>query len=418
MYLIVMIGLNLLSTIIQNSSQNLKAFTKKIPLMLLINHFFLLFCGIKKIVECIKDKSKDKSKDKIINDEKGLIYNEPKELDPMDTTIDFCNNINSKDQLIIIGTFLLDGIYYGLITINQKQYEKKTELVINHYYKFLDVLFLFFIFKIYKKIRSYSHQYFSIAIVMISGFGKFISNIYFNGLLKEFKPLLYILLLSCPTTDSFKIFSYKRFVSDTNVSLLNIGFFIALFYLPICPILLSIFHFVGTKVDFIQTYFSLKGLEFPTFGEIGLLCGVSLAYSSKYLVDLIILNKFSPFHLILLATFGDLITDGFFYFKKYPNFNTAELVIRISLYVFEILGILIFIEIIILKCCGLDRNVGESITIRGIEDVKKTDKNYNERIVSEMDILGEETNIGDNKAENDNNNNNNNEDNNTLNSKV
>ena len=87
MYLIVMIGLNLLSTIIQNSSQNLKAFTKKIPLMLLINHFFLLFCGIKKIVECIKDKSKDKSKDKIINDEKDLIYNEPKELDPMDTRI-------------------------------------------------------------------------------------------------------------------------------------------------------------------------------------------------------------------------------------------------------------------------------------------------------------------------------------------
>ena len=62
MYLIVMIGLNLLSTIIQNSSQNLKAFTKKIPLMLLINHFFLLFCGIKRIVECIKDKSKDKMK--------------------------------------------------------------------------------------------------------------------------------------------------------------------------------------------------------------------------------------------------------------------------------------------------------------------------------------------------------------------
>ena len=71
MYLIVMIGLNLLSTVIQNSSQNLKAFTKKIPLMLLINHFFLLFCGIKRIVECIKDKSKDKSKDKIINDEEN-----------------------------------------------------------------------------------------------------------------------------------------------------------------------------------------------------------------------------------------------------------------------------------------------------------------------------------------------------------
>ena len=71
-------------------------------------------------------------------------------------------------------------------------------------------------------------------------------------------------------------------------------------------------------------------------------------------MNLIILNRFSPFHLILIATFGDLITDGFFYFKKYPNFNTAELVIRIILYIFEILGILIFIEVIILKFCGFD----------------------------------------------------------------
>ena len=145
-----------------------------------------------------------------------------------------------------------------------------------------------------------------------------------------------------------------------------------------------------------QTYFSMKGLEGPTFLEFLLLLGYSLLNSAGYLWEFIILEKFSPFHIVLLATLGDLITDCFIYFKNYPNFNTTELVVRIILYVFEILGILIFIETIILNCCGLERNVFLNITERGKEEANKIIKNVEEiddsRKASELSVFSEETN--------------------------
>ena len=56
-YLIIMLALNFLSNFLQNSSTNMEAFTKKIPLMLLINHFFLPFCVLK---VCIDKNAKEK----------------------------------------------------------------------------------------------------------------------------------------------------------------------------------------------------------------------------------------------------------------------------------------------------------------------------------------------------------------------
>ena len=82
--------------------------------------------------------------------------------------------------------------------------------------------------------------------------------------------------------------------------------------------------------------------------------------------------------------------------KNFPNFNTTELVVRIILYVFEILGILIFIETIILNCCGLERNVFLNITERGKEEANKIIKNVEEiddsRKASELSVFSEETN--------------------------
>ena len=50
-------------------------------------------------------------------------------------------------------------------------------------------------------------------------------------------------------------------------------------------------------------------------------------------------------------------------------FQTFEFAIHATLYVFEIIGILIFIEIIILKCCGLNEFTRNNIIFRGEEEV-------------------------------------------------
>ena len=122
----------------------------------------------------------------------------------------------------------------------------------------------------------------------------------------------------------------------------------------------------------------MEGLEFPSGLEILLLFIFSLSYSYEFFLEFSLLEKFSPFHLILLATLGDLITDCFIYFKNFPNFNTTELVVRIILYVFEILGILIFIETIILNCCGLNEYVRKNVILRGEQEVKEFPRSQSE----------------------------------------
>jgi len=381
-YLTLMLLLNGLSFIPENSNKNMKAYTKKIPFMVLINHIFLLLCVIKKLFENNEKKQKGEQ-----NDENNLIFNKPE---------DDLKVVTTKDNILLLVTLTFDCAYNVSLMIDQKHFEDKTESVISQYYKFLDVLILLIFFQCSKKINLDKHQYFSLAIIIISGLGKFLINFFFNKKLDGFKPILIFFLFFCPFSDSLKLYLYKRFLTDKKLSPFSIGFIVGLFYFFICSISLAIFSFVNTKVDFMQTYFSMKGLEGPTFLEFLLLLGYSLLNSAGYLWEFIILEKFSPFHIVLLATLGDLITDCFIYFKNYPNFNTTELVVRIILYVFEILGILIFIETIILNCCGLERNVFLNITERGKEEANKIIKNVEEiddsRKASELSVFSEETN--------------------------
>ena len=131
--------------------------------------------------------------------------------------------------------------------------------------------------------------------------------------------------------DSLKIFHFKNFLTFKYISPFKIGYLIGFFYLFISILLLIIFYFVDSEMIIFQQYFSMKGLEFPSGLEILLLFAYSLLYSYEYFLDFVLLEKFSPFHLILLATLGDLITDCFIIFKKYPNFNVVELVVSIIL---------------------------------------------------------------------------------------
>ena len=155
---------------------------------------------------------------------------------------------------------------------------------------------------------------------------------------------------------------------------LNISYFLGFAYLVISAILITIFFFINSEVSDIKKYLSIRDLEFPKGLEIVILIGYSLLYSFEYAMDLIIINRFTPFHLILLVTFGELMTDCFYYFRKTVDFKTVEFAIHATLYAFEIIGILIFIETIILGCCGLDEFTRNNIIFRGEEEVEKLEK--------------------------------------------
>ena len=140
-YLIIMLALNFLSNFLQNSSTNMEAFTKKVPLMLLINHFFLSFCVLK---VCIDKKEKKKKLEEDIKNGNytnakpsniELIYNNPMEEQAI-------RALTNKDVICLFFIILVDYVHNGSLMYNQRNFEKNSELVLSQYYKFIDVLIL------------------------------------------------------------------------------------------------------------------------------------------------------------------------------------------------------------------------------------------------------------------------------------
>ena len=108
-------------------------------------------------------------------------------------------------------------------------------------------------------------------------------------------------------------------------------------------------------------------MEVPNVGQIFLLIGYSIFYSSEHLMNLITINSFTAFHLILVVTLGELING---LFDHIQNFKLFEFIINIVVSVFQIIGVLVFIEAIELNFCGLNRNLKKNIMFRAGNEVE------------------------------------------------
>ena len=97
-------------------------------------------------------------------------------------------------------------------------------------------------------------------------------------------------------------------------------------------------------------------------------------YSLEHFMNLLTINSFTAFHLVLLVTFGELINS---FFKFYVNYSTFDLINNLIAYFFEIIGVLVFIETIELNFCGLNRNLKKNIMFRAgneVESIYKQEK--------------------------------------------
>ena len=396
-YLVIIFIINFISLYLHNLSKNMENINKNIPLMLLINHFFLIFCVILKLIEKRKKAKADKKilKEEDQNENKNnLIYNVP-EMEG--------KGMGKRTFLLMLVILLFDYLYNGLLMYYKKKFEKNSSFDFSQFYKFFDVLFLLVLFKFLAKSSVYNFQYLSLGIIIISGIGNSLINIIYGGKKNDEINLKFIIksigiLAICSILDSIKIYYFKFLMEIKYVSQFIIGFLIGLFYLLISPILLPFFYYVDFGVSDIKEYFSIKGIEFLKGLEF-LIILYSLLYSTVYLLDLFILKIFTPFHLILLAIFGELMTDCFNYYEKFPDSITLELIIKIVLYVIEIIGILVFNGTLILKCFRMNKNARNNIAIRGEDETKKIIATT-ERL--ESDQIGSELSSVEGKDENDN----------------
>ena len=367
-YIIIILSLNFLSIILQDTDVSTK---DNIPLILIIIHGSLILCII---MECWLRKTiankKPKEEEKESNEKNSsniiYIYNNPKKA-----------NINQF--LILILMIVLDYIYDAGLMYYQKRYENKPELVFGEIYKFFDVLFLLAFFRLFHKIFFYKHQYISLSIIIIMGLGKFFGKVIydkeFNKNIEKFDYLSFIFMFLFPFIDSVKIYFLQKYMIYNYYSPFYICLLIGFIYLFISSIIIIIIKYVGCSNDlFICKYLSFDSINIPGVGQIFLLIGYSMFYSLEHFMNLLTINSFTAFHLVLLVTFGELINS---FFKFYVNYSTFDLINNLIAYFFEIIGVLVFIETIELNFCGLNRNLKKNIMFRAgneVESIYKQEK--------------------------------------------
>ena len=370
-----MIAINIVSYYIQKG----KAEPENILLILIISHgsliFFILFeCWLRKTISKkipSEDKSKGKSESKKIL---KYIYhdNNKKKLDV-------------KKFLILLLMIILELIYDASLTFYKKINSEYSDLVMEEIYKFMDILFLLLIFRLMHKIMFYRHQYISLFIIILMGLIRF-SRIFMKIFKEEmddfYDYISFSFIIILPLIDSIKMFVLEKYMKDNNYSPFFICFLIGVVYLIFSFIVLVSFRNVDCGDSEICK--SLKDIVLkPNIGQIFLLIIYSILYAWEHYMKFYIIYGFTAFHSILIVTFGEVINC---FFELFFDFNIIELIIDITTYSLEILGVLVFIETIELNFCKLNINLKKNIIFRA--------HNETDLIYKEINTEAEENNNG------------------------
>ena len=308
--------------------------------------------------------------------------------------------------LISFLTLIIDIIK---ITIQIKNKDFAERKLFNDEYNFLQLIFLF-IYSIYSyRTKFYKHQYYPFILIILIGILRYIIKLYECYLLENnlwqiiLNLIIQIIIAGCETFTilySKGLMKYKYFSPYKACYIFGFinGFFllIILFILSFIKcnpsLLICSLHYKGNYyIDNIFNIFSkYNWYQFIIIFVSGIFMG-----SVKVLINVTI-NSFSIFHIYLLfqiKEFGKGILE-----EMDKKANSWGIWIAFFSYFPEIFLILVFLELIELKFCGLNKNMKKNIEKRAIEEVKLLGED--EAIQNPDD----KSNDGDNDEEKDNNN--------------
>ena len=380
-YILSMVVANISLMYIQNEN-----ILKNIPITFIIIHgslmIFIFFeCWLRKTKTSNEDKEKNIDDENLIDINK--FYNKEK-------------NANLKKFFVLILMIVLYYFYDFSMMFYQTINQQESELVFGEIYKFLDILFLLVIFLIFHKIEFYKHQYISLLIIILMGLGRFFipllyDNQYRINIKDNLEYLTYIFIIVIPFIDSVVIYFIQKYMIYHYYSPFLICFLIGFIF----SIFSTIFVFAFNKnCGEYCKYLSYENIYSPGIGKIFLLILYSICHSSGHFMQMWTIYNFSPFHLILIVTFGEIINCIFKLISEYNNYN---LILYVISYSFEILGVLVFIETIELNFCGLNKNLKKNIMFRAGNEI---DSIY--KIENEDDGEGIDDDIKEDENENDN----------------
>ena len=310
---------------------------------------------------------------------------------------DLSAKITNKDIiLIIISSILLLIADYIKVLIQIRNKEQINQLVLNEQYNFMILLLLVILSYLFYKNKCYRHQICSVIIIIILGIFRYILKLI--GYYKKYNkyPNLFLDLFLqniVAIIESIIIIYTKGLMELKFFSPYKICYINGVINTIIILILLIIFTFIKSEGS--NWFFSLKYKEkyyldniysiIDNYGyKLIFLFLSSIFYGCLKLALNCVINSFTVCHTFFLLQNKELATILF----KEEELNNLTIMILIS-YFIEYFVILVFLEIIELKFCDLDKNTRRNIKERGEDETNKSIENLvNKKSEERNDSVG------------------------------
>ena len=118
----------------------------------------------------------------------------------------------------------------------------------------------------------------------------------------------------------------------------------------------------------------------------------ALLNSLRFFIELILINEFTVFHIIIFIIFIVFISN---IIEIILDYNFYELIIIIVTSSFELFGIFVFVEIIELNFFGLDKNLRKNIDNRAEDEINNIFEISDEQDSSDTESFKKENNEDD-----------------------
>ena len=284
-------------------------------------------------------------------------------------------------SLLEIIQYKIDNIGYKKDeTINHKDKIKKFDDNKKTYYEddyiFIEII-IFFVVSKFDKEAYYKHQNISFFFLILV---EIIKNIYF--LIKEsgydiFEIIHIILNIINSILYAFYYLYIKGLMKYKFISPAKCNFMIGIINFPLIILIYFIISFTSLgnieNKYYIDNIFKLfKNLREIDTKSVIFLISLPFSYGIFQFIINNIINDYTIYHIyipFLIRFFIENIIKDFIIYDK---------IILISSFIIELIMIFVFLEIIEINCCGLNKNLKRNIESRGIIDSSLTIENDDE----------------------------------------
>ena len=280
---------------------------------------------------------------------------------------------------------LLSDLFSNIAGTRNLIYSLENDIEIyNDKYYFVQIYILYFLSLIFLKTKFYRHQYLSIIIIGILGVSRMI--IYKIFFFTYFDVISFIFHIACCLFKSIiyiylkGLMEYKYYLpskcsyifGEINIPIIIVLYAIASFI----PFQKSAFCFLEKNNNYyFDNFYSIPDMFTNTFEILYLVyyCICSGVYS--YLINFMIYN-YSYFHITIFFQLRGFI-DNIFYILENSDLKgkIIFLIIISIIFCLEILMSLVFLEVIELNFCGLNKNLKRKIQERGMLDLNYANNN-------------------------------------------